>query len=575
MGRHRREPPTPAVPGVLARAPAPPRRPHPLTAARRAVAWVLVGLVTAGAAAGAALGVAMAPTRRPPSLLLSGPLRAPGGPFLYDRFGRVVILHGVNVVYKRPPYEVYPDPKKPWNFDVRDARRLARLGFDVVRLGVTWAGLEPGTAPANDPSICRSGRPGDPHQFDAGVLRRYLDRLSRTVAILARFHIYSLLDMHQDVYNRRFDGEGEPTWAVCTDGVQSVDPPGRWSLEYGTKAAGIAFHHFWTNDVRGNLQGQYDMVWGDLAKYFAHDPWVIGFDPFNEPFSTSLIRVGDAHFDGELECFYTGRAHIGRPSHRAPPIHCPPGDPRTGVIPVILRNAPHKLVFDEPDNFASRGYPTFLGPMDLPNLVFNVHIYCSDRNPMTGNPTDIAACLAQDDRSLARRAADRPLMASPRQRRGPAWFVTEFGATSDPSYLASLTALFNQHLVGWAYWSWKYYGDPTGSRDEALVTANGRLRPTARALAQTYARAIAGTPLSISDDPATGAFVLRYRASRRVRAPTVVFVPTHVHYAHGYCVHVTGGRVVSSPGSTELVVRNGRRAHVVVVRVRAGRCARR
>ena len=71
--------------------------------------------------------------------------------------------------------------------------------------------------------------------------------------------------MHQDVYNEMFEGEGAPSWAVCTNGVPSVDPPGRWSLEYGTKAAGIAFSHFWRNNVRGDLQGQYDEVWADVA----------------------------------------------------------------------------------------------------------------------------------------------------------------------------------------------------------------------------------------------------------------------------------------------------------------------
>ena len=35
-----------------------------------------------------------------------GPLRAPGGPLLVDRFGRTVLLHGVDLVYKVPPYEV-------------------------------------------------------------------------------------------------------------------------------------------------------------------------------------------------------------------------------------------------------------------------------------------------------------------------------------------------------------------------------------------------------------------------------------------------------------------------------------
>ena len=54
------------------------------------------------------------------------------------------------------------------------------------------------------------------------------------------------------------------------------------------------------------------------------------------------------------------------------------------MIPTLLANDPKGLIFDEPDNFASRGFPTYLGPMDLRNLVYNVHIYCGARSPVTG-----------------------------------------------------------------------------------------------------------------------------------------------------------------------------------------------
>ena len=251
--------------------------------------------------------------------------------------------------------------------------------------------------------------------------------------LLGRFHIYTILDMHQDVYNQMFDGEGAPSWAVCTDGVPNTDPPGRWSLEYGTRAASIAFHHFWANDVRGDLQGEYDRVWGGVAHAFRGNPWILGYDPFNEPFSTSLIRFGDEHFDAQLECFYTGTAHIGAPSHGAPPLRCPASDPANGVVPTLLANDPVHLIFDEPDNYASRGLPTYLGPVNLHNIVYNVHIYCGARSPVTGNPTDVASCIQQDARSLKRRSEDRSEMASGAQPSGPAWFVSEFGATSSPS----------------------------------------------------------------------------------------------------------------------------------------------
>lgn len=390
--------------------------------------------------------------------------------------------------------------------------------------------------------------------------------------LLGRYHIYTLIDMHQDVYNESFDGEGAPNWAVCTDGVPSVDPPGRWSLEYGTRAAGIAFHHFWTNDVIGDLQGEYDRVWAAVAGYFRDNPWVVGYDPFNEPFSTSLTTVGAAHFDGQLECFYTGRRFAGRPVPGAPPLTCPPQDPAVGAVPTILGADPTHLVFYEPDIYGSRGYPKFVGRMDFPNLVFNVHVYCGYRSPVTGNPSNLAACVSQDTRSLTNRQQDLADLASAPQPRGPAWFVSEFGATSSPKLLSSVTARANEALVGWSYWAWKYDGDPTGSADEALVMSSGRLRSTARVIAETYPEAIAGVPVSISFEYTTGAFDLVYTPNHRVRAPTVIVVPTAIHYPNGYCVHLTGAKVISRAGSELLRLSDLASASSVHLSLSAGQC---
>ena len=438
-----------------------------LVVAAIAVTGLAPEMGTAGATA-AALPTLASPTIAEGSAApVSGPIRAPGGPYLYDAQGRVVFFHGVDAVYKYPPFELFPAPGKPWNFSTADASLMARLGFNVVRLGMTWAGLEPGTAPANDPAICARGIPTNPHQFSQAVFNRYVSRLRTTVNLLGRFHIYTILDMHQDVYNEMFDGEGAPRWAVCTDGVPSVDPPGRWSLAYGTHAAGIAFSHFWRNNVVGDLQGEYDLVWGDVARAFRGNQWILGYDPFNEPFSTSLVRFGDAHFDAQLECFYTGTAHVGAPSHGAPLLRCPSDDPSKGVIPRILANDPTHLVFDEPDNYASRGFPTYLGPMDLPNLVFNVHIYCGARSPVTGNPTDVDACADQERQSLGRRAKDRPTMASAVQPAGPAWLVTEFGATSNAALVSSIASQMDAHRSA-------------GSTGRGSTTATPRAAPTSR-----------------------------------------------------------------------------------------------
>jgi len=213
--------------------------------------------------------------------------------------------------------------------------------------------------------------------------------------------------------------------------------------------------------------------------------------------------------------------------------------------------------------------------MNLRNLVFNVHIYCGASSPVTGDPTDLALCAAQDAHSLRVRTEDRSEMASAPQPGGPAWLVTEFGATKSAALLSSITDLMDTQQVGWVDWEWKYYGDPTGSKAESLVMADGRLRYTARVLSRAYPEAVAGVPISFGYSPASGVFHLAYVPNHRVHAPTVVFVPTELHYPHGYCARTSGAKVTSAPGSDLLQVQNARSGHRVTVVVRPGDCSTR
>ena len=47
---------------------------------------------------------------------------------------------------------------------------------------------------------------------------------------------------------------------------------------------------------------------------------------------------------------------------------------------------------------------------------------------------------------------------------------------------------------------------------------------------------------------------MAYVPNHRIHAPTLVFVPTELHYPHGYCARTTGARVTSARGSDLLQV---------------------
>lgn len=134
------------------------------------------------------------------------------------------MLHGVDLVYKIPPYEVDVQGTGRNVLTQSEAQRMADLGFDVVRLGIVWKGLEPGTDPINDAAVCTPGAPRatGPDQFDARVFDAYIGHLKDTVSLLARHGIFSLIDMHQDVYNEVFGGKERPTGRCA----RTASPPG-------------------------------------------------------------------------------------------------------------------------------------------------------------------------------------------------------------------------------------------------------------------------------------------------------------------------------------------------------------
>jgi endoglycosylceramidase len=280
---------------------------------------------------------------------------------------------------------------------------------------------------------------------------------------------------------------------------------------------------------------------------------VVGFDPINEPF-TRTLQPGSTEVAARLECLYTGLSDPGRSIIDGSILTCPPDDPKVGLIDMFRAVAPDKLVFFEPDIYSNSGHPNDIGPMDFKDLVFNFHDYCGLRSGTTGNPTDLDACADQELRTMQRRSEERPDIATTKQPDGPAWFMSEFGATTSEPLMDRLTRIADELQLGWTYWQWKYYDDPTGSSAEALVQADGSLSPVATALSRAYPQAVAGTPVSYSFDPSTMAFHLFYVPTARIDAPTVIYVPVARDYPLGYQVSVIGGTVTSAPNAEHLLV---------------------
>jgi endoglycosylceramidase len=456
------------------------------------------------------------------------------GRWLTDASGRAVILHGVNMVYKVPPY--FP---KAGGFGVDDARFLHRHGFDTVRLGAIYKGVEP-KPPAN-------GHP----RYD----NSYLRNLAKTQRLLGRHGVFSLVDFHQDLYNERFQGEGWPDWQVQDDGAPN--PQNGFPANYLTnEALNRAFDHFWNNDEVGGvkLQDEYAKAWKHVAARFGGRPYVMGYDLLNEPWPGSaypscINPAGCPAFDATTLTDFTQR-----------------------VIASIRRVDHSTLAFYEPLLTFDFGAQTSMGDTGDKNAGFSFHDYCLPG--AFGGPGSGDGCEQPED--LVFQNADARA-----DQVGDALLLSEFGASNDLADIGRIIRLADDHMTSWQYWHYCACDDPTTSGPGVQAVVIDASKPPRRknvkwrklkVLDRPYPQAVAGTPMDFGYDPQTNEFRLEY--STRApdggrlpgRLPTIVYVP-RVHYLDGYDVHVDGARLASAPGARYLKLRRRPGSHHVTLTI--------
>ena len=514
----------------------------------------------------------------------AGIVKAPGGPYMTDAFGRELEFHGTNLVDKcgggaidttalgtpcvgpaqgpQLAYVLSPTAADPGRrFTEADARTLASLGFNVVRVGVIWEGLEPGPRGIgiNNPVYCAPHQPGTafpslgrfrPH--DPAAIRAYLARTDTIVNELARAGIRVIIDMHSDVWGSAFanpkgatpwNGEGAPLWATCTGRYRFRPSPG-WGDGYLSHAVQTAIHHFWANDVRADLQDQYARVWAAVARHYRGDPEVVGYDVYNEP-NDFLVK----NFNPELQCVYGGPTL--EPKSCAAAGH--PNALPTGLIGAIETADPTHVVLYEPSGATDFGAPETIGigePLKFPRLALAFHVYGA-----------IPGQLIETAHERAATRTDQP--------GGPAWIMDEFGASDNAAFDGNVVSHADPLNISWAYWSAMQLHDPTaGDGAEGLLDQTTRqpYADMAQAVAVPYPWATAGSPGPQSFDRGTQTFRYRYLVDHRITAPTLIEIPKYT-YPFGYTVQVTGGRVVSKANAPVLAVVAGPHVSHVTITV--------
>ncbi|MEF7439391.1 cellulase family glycosylhydrolase [Paenibacillus lautus] len=181
------------------------------------------------------------------------------GQRFFNEDGAQVILNGINLVCKDKA-KGYVEPC--------DASLFAWFrdqGFNVVRLGLIWDGVEP-----------------EPGVYDDA----YLNRIKQQVVWAEQHDLYVFLDMHQDLYSLLY-GDGAPAWATLSDDLPHVTGH-IWSDAYlESPAVNRALDHFWRNTPASDgigLQDHYAAMWKHAAQSMADCPNIIGYDMMNEPY---------------------------------------------------------------------------------------------------------------------------------------------------------------------------------------------------------------------------------------------------------------------------------------------------
>jgi len=474
----------------------------------------LVGLV-------AAICAVCVPTARANGTLLSH-----RGRWIVDSEGRVRIFHGVGVMDYSPP-----NLPAAMGFGEKDASFLAAHGFNLVRLGMNWSGIEP-----------------QPGIFDAG----YLDSILATMRTLQAHHIYTLLDWHQDDWGVAANGvDGAPAWATLTDGLPNP------ALGYGFGMLGDpaqqrAFDNFWANKAGPGGVGITDRFATMLAYYgrvFRHQPYLLGYDTFNEPnagtqWSSCANPAGCPLFDAKLSAWFRK------------------------IVPVLRAADPQHIIWIEPNVFFDFAANTNLKDPNGadPNTGFDFHTYClgdGAANAAPPIPGNGPGCAIEETLNLDDAQAYQ-------RRSGTALINSEWGATSDPQVVQRQTAEFDSYMLGDVFWDYRNLvpdvtSQPGGSNENAVLLA---------ALERPFPTIVAGTPSGWQWDQSTDTFTLSYAT----RLPggrsgagllTQVYVP-RLHYPKGYAVTSTGATVTYA-GPTTLELRNRRGATAVTVSVTPAR----
>ncbi len=453
-----------------------------------------------------------------------------------DEFGRQVLLNGVNLVNKNPKAGYIGSE------GIQEFKNFKKWGFNTIRLGVIWDGLEP----------------------EPGVFNEvYLKKIDQQIQWAHENGLYVFLDMHQDLFSVKYS-DGAPQWATLDEGKKHIQGA-VWSDAYLiSPAVQTSWDNFWANKpvaTETGVQDHYAKAWQHLAKRYADNPTVIGFDIMNEPFAGSEAQMympvlftafaqlistetGVKMTTEEVSAMWTdtqGRYEALQKvndkkkfAQLMDAVYELNSAFESGPLQAFYQKVANairevnsnKILFFNHSYFCNSGVSTALKPITL-------------SNGQTDNMVAYAAHgydLLVDTDNLSDSSDERLKLIFERiyesgQRMNVPVLIGEWGALGEDSPGRTELAhknlrLFEKHLFSNTYWAYS-----KGTENYSYFK-NGIVRP--------YPSETAGKLIEYNYSPVTGEFKCKWYEKANISAPTRIFIPVLDDLLHE-SFHLTPG----------------------------------
>lgn len=362
----------------------------------------------------------------------------------------------------------WPDPETekffPSWLSPDDFKLIASWGYNSVRFLIIWEAIEPERGVFDD---------------------AYLNDVFTITEWARDAGLFTILDMHQDIYSRKFYGDGAPEWAVLDDGIPfTLRSP--WYNNYLEPAVQRAYDSFWQN--REGIQDEYFSAWKMVAEKFADAHWIVGYDIMNEPFPGSTFNPDE--FDEKyFQPFYDKAISSISDVDLQHIIFIEPNAMRTNVL-------------------AGGGSMLTFSKNAVSHLAYAPHFY---------DPATTANYRYDNNRNRLRNTIQA--VYDDAERMGiPVW-VGEWGVwegdiVNANKFLEDQLSVLDEFNAPWSFWNYNRTGSMTPLTNTWFLDYLIRPQPSK----------IAGVPDGLSFDQITKTFILSY-TEENLSAPTEVIVP--------------------------------------------------